>query len=223
MPFVMTHLIIARNLSEIYAEQIKDIPQFYLGSAAPDAVHNRANYRSDYKKASHLCVGDERWGYVTNNDEWEASIIAFMNDRIKSADRDFILGYCAHTLADLYNNVRSWTPFRFKYPDEAAKGYDNSHHRESELVDIELGLTYPGREDFRRLLMASRSVDLPDIVFAEEIDKQRDLILNNWYVDKKHPDISRNMHVTRDNMNELIEGATGYIVRIFNTAIGEGN
>jgi len=221
MPFIMTHLIIAKNLSEIYADQIKDIPQFYLGSAAPDAVHNRANYKSDYKKTSHLCVGDERWGYVTNNDEWEASIIAFMNNRIKSADRDFILGYCAHTLADLYNNVHSWTPFRLKYPDEAAKGYDNLHHRESGLIDIELGLTYPGREDFRRLLRESRSVDLPDIVFTDEIDKQKDLILNSWYVDKERPDLSRNMHVTCDNMEEFINNATGYIVSIFNTVIGE--
>ena len=221
MPFIMTHLIIAKNLSEIYADQIKDIPQFYLGSAAPDAVHNRANYRSDYKKTSHLCVGEERWGYVTNNDEWEANIIAFMTNRIKSADRDFILGYCAHTLADLYNNVHSWTPFRLKYPDEAAKGYDNLHHRESELVDIELGLTYPGRDDFQRLLMASRSVDLPDIVYAEEIDKQRDLILNNWYVGKERPDVSRNMHVTCDSMEEFIKNATGYIVSIFNAVMGE--
>ena len=221
MPFIMTHLIIAKHLSDIYADQIKDIPQFYLGSAAPDAVHNRANYRSDYKKTSHLCVGEERWGYVTNNDEWEANIIAFMTNRIKSADRDFILGYCAHTLADLYNNVHSWTPFRLKYPDEAAKGYDNLHHRESDLVDIELGLTYPGREDFRRLLMASHSVDLPDIVFAEEIEKQKDLILYNWYADKKRPDVSRNMHVTCENMNELIKDATAYIVRIFNTVMGE--
>jgi len=221
MPFIMTHLIIAKNLSEIYADQIKDNPQFYLGSAAPDAVHNRVNYRSEYKKASHLCVGGERWGYVTNNDEWEANIIAFIKDRIKSADLDFILGYCAHTLADLYNNVHSWTPFRLKYPDEAAKGYDNLHHWESELVDIELGLTYPGKENFRQFLMASRSVDLPDIVFADEIDKQKDLILNRWYANKERPDVSRNMHVTCGSMNEFIKNATGYIVSIFNTIMRE--
>ena len=71
--------------------------------------------------------------------------------------------------------------------------------------------------------MASHSVDLPDIVFADEIDQQKDLILNSWYANKERPDVSRNMHVTRDSMNEFIKNATDYIVSVFNTVLRRGN
>lgn len=54
MAFTMTHLIISKNISEIFDSHIKNLPQFYLGTIAPDTVHNRANYTSEYKKASHL-------------------------------------------------------------------------------------------------------------------------------------------------------------------------
>ena len=67
----MTHLIISENISKIFASRINSLPQFYLGSIAPDAVHNRTNYISDYKKASHLITGNEKWGFVTENDEWK--------------------------------------------------------------------------------------------------------------------------------------------------------
>ena len=62
MPFTMTHLIIADNISNLFEKNIQNLPQFFLGSVAPDAVHNRANYVSDFKKDSHLCVGAEKWG-----------------------------------------------------------------------------------------------------------------------------------------------------------------
>lgn len=66
MPFLMTHLHIAKNIYHRVPEAIKDLSQFYLGNIAPDAVHNRIGFTSEHKKASHLCVGNEGWGMVTN-------------------------------------------------------------------------------------------------------------------------------------------------------------
>ena len=65
MAFTMTHLIISKNISEMFASQIESLPQFYLGSIAPDAVHNRANYNLENKKTSHLITGTEKWGLIT--------------------------------------------------------------------------------------------------------------------------------------------------------------
>lgn len=62
MAFTMTHLIVSKNVSEMLKNQIKSLPQFYLGTIAPDAVHNRANFCIDFKKASHLVSLEEKWG-----------------------------------------------------------------------------------------------------------------------------------------------------------------
>lgn len=114
MAFTMTHLIISKNISEIFAGYIGSLPQFYLGSVAPDAVHYREDYDSEYKKASHLNTSIERWGMMMDYDDWESNIIAFFNKHKKSENRDFIIGYCTHVLSDLYNTINVWTPFRIK-------------------------------------------------------------------------------------------------------------
>lgn len=60
MPFQLTHLHIAKRLHQLRPNRINDLSQFYLGTIAPDAVHNRVGYISDDKKKSHLCMGEER-------------------------------------------------------------------------------------------------------------------------------------------------------------------
>ena len=193
MAFTMTHLIIAENISEIFADHIKNLPQFYLGSIAPDAAHQRAGYTSEYKKASHLITGDEQWGSITKTDEWEDNIKKFLVEHKNTENHDFILGYCTHVLGDIYNTVHMWNPFKLKYAEELKEiSYGNIHHQECNKIDIELALTYERREIFWSYLEKSKGIDLPDIIYAAEIEKQKDVILNLWYKDKKRQDISSN-------------------------------
>ena len=216
MAFTMTHLIISKNISEIFTNLIESLPQFYLGSIAPDAAHQRANYISDYKKASHLITGDEIWGMTTDNDGWKRNIIAFLNKNKNSEHRDFILGYCCHVLVDLYNNINVWTPFRLKYADDLKEvSYNNIHHQECNKLDIELALTYEGKDEFWLHLSNSHSIDVTNILYATEIDKQKDLILNSWYKGKERQDISSNKIRTYDSEMEFIKNATDFVAVVF--------
>jgi hypothetical protein len=211
MPFTMTHLLISKNVYSLFGQNISSLPQFYLGSIAPDAVHNRAGYISDYKKSSHLCVGPEKWGRITNDIEWVRNITSFLSGYRESENRDFVLGYCSHLLSDSYNNRTVWTPFRLKHPDEQGKGYGNISHQESNKVDIELALTYEGRDAFWRNLSQSSSIDLPGIIYRTEIDQQKDYILNQWYKGKDRQDLSSNRFVTLESTQGFIERATDYV------------
>jgi hypothetical protein len=213
MPFTMTHLIIADNLSVILSKHIKNLPQFYLGNIAPDAVHNRNNYISDYKKDSHLCVGDEKWGMITNNDEWEKSVINFLNRYKEVENQDFILGYCCHILSDIYNNMTRWIPFKQKHAHEIEK-YGNLPHQESNKVDIELALVHEKRKFYWLNIKQSTGVDLADIIYAAEIEKQKDNILNRWYKDKKHQDLTANKVVTIESISEFIKDAVSFVVPV---------
>jgi len=215
MPFTMTHLLVSEKIAERFKGCITSLPQFYLGSVAPDAVHNRENYVSDYKKAAHLITGTEPWGNITDNDEWESNVIAFLKQNKASENRDFILGYCAHILTDIYNNVHIWTPFRLAYADELAKGYGNINHLECNKLDIAMALTYEGREMFWDFLAQSDSIDLPPLIYAKELDAQKDNILHSWYKDKEYPDISTNTVRTYAGEMELIQNATAFVEGIF--------
>jgi hypothetical protein len=212
MPFQMTHLHIAKNIHQLFPETIKDLSQFYLGTIAPDAVHNRIGYISDYKKASHLCVGDECWGMLTNNDEWIESVLEFLYKNKNSANYNFILGYSCHVLSDIYNNIAVWTPFRLEYPDELTKGYGGLYHQESEKVEIELALREENKDNFWVHLEKAKSISLNNIIYAEEIEKHKENILYNWYKNKEHQDISSNKLVTIESTMNFVEDATNFIV-----------
>jgi len=214
MPFPMTHLIIADNLSVIFSKHIKNLPQFYLGNIAPNSVHNRNNYISDYKKDSHLCVGDQKWGMITNNDEWKNNVINFLSNHKNSENYDFIVGYCCHILSDIYQNIALFIPFKQKYADEIEKGIFNLVIRETNMIDIELALTHKKRSFYWLNIKQSTGVDLTDIIYASEIEKQKDNILNKWYKGKERQDLTANKFVTIESITEFIKEAVGFVVPV---------
>ena len=173
----MTHLIVAKNIID-KINIVHDLPQFFLGAVAPDAVHYRAGYVSDFKKASHLCVGSEKWGVMTNYGEWADSVITFYNKYKGAEQYDFILGYCAHILTDIYNAEHVWNPFRLEHPEVMSQGYGDLYHTESGGIDKELALTWKDSGYFWQNLAKSRGVDLPGVICADEIEKQKDNILS---------------------------------------------
>jgi len=63
-------------------------------------------------------------------------------------------------------------------------------------LDIELALTYKGREEFWDNLRKSEAVEIPGIIYADEITKQKQNILNVWYKDKSNHDVSKNKGLT---------------------------
>jgi hypothetical protein len=212
MPYVMTHLIIADNVSKIFARNVRNMPQFILGNIAPDAVHNRANYISDYKKDSHLCVGDQEWGKITNNDDWKNNVINFLRIHKNAENRDFILGYCCHLLSDICQNVTLFMPFKQKYGDEVDKEIGDLMLMETKMIDIELALSYERKEYFGLNIENSIGIDMEGLIYASEIEKQKDYILNIWYADKERQDLSSNEIVTVEIIMNFIKRATDFIV-----------
>lgn len=211
MPFPMTHLIIARNILNA-TSQIKNPAQFMLGSIAPDAVHFRPDFESDMKKVSHLVVGEARWGWVTDNAGWRENVLTFL-DLMKDEDPDFILGYCAHILADIKHNVEIWTPFRIEHEHELKSGQGSALHREAVEVDFELYRTCPDRPKMWGLLERARPIDIPGIVEASDIERARAHLLYKQYEGRQPVDMSGYKHVTVKTMIDLIEEAWLEIAR----------
>ena len=172
MPYTMTHLIIARNVKVAFNDYVKSLPNFYLGSIAPDAVHNRENFIYDHKKESHLYFGSDQWGIISNHNEYKNSVIRFFTLNKESVNYDFILGYCVHVLSDIYHHLTVFTPFLRELNDEM-KENPRLFSQESNRLDIELALTYKGREEFWDNLRKSEAVEIPGIIYADEITKQK--------------------------------------------------
>jgi len=183
MPFPMIHLNIAKKIITLHPELIKNPSQFYLGALAPDSIHFRAEFIANDKKTTHLCVGDENWGEITNNPEWIDNVISFWH-RHKDLDNScFTLGYCIHILSDIYGNIHIWTPFRQKMNLQMKDYYGGVHHNRQASIDFKLAYEFAHKKEVWDLLEKSEAVMIPNIAFANDIEKQKRRILREQYED----------------------------------------
>lgn len=210
MPFQMTHLYIAYNILKS-TPQIKKPCDFIIGAIAPDSVHFRDNYNSDMKKKSHLCVGDEKWGRITNNQEWLENILAFLQKNKHIEEVDFIYGYCSHILADIQNNIKIWTPFLVENREALENGMGSIYHEESYAMDYVLYLLYPHQKEIWEILEDSVGYNIPNVVVADEINKMKHSILHSLFSGREYIDISSNKYVTLSNIQEFITSESQYI------------
>ena len=163
MPFPMAHLCIAYNILR-NTPQIKKSCDFLLGAIAPDSFHFSENYESDMKKASHLIVGDEKLGEVTNNEEWSENVLNFLHKNMCPEKADFLYGYCCHVLADIQNNIRIWTPYRLSSMYTSEKGYDTDYHKEAYAVDNALYLLHQEGATIMQILKNAVGYDIENTV-----------------------------------------------------------
>jgi hypothetical protein len=210
MPFAMTHLHIAYNILS-NTQQIKKPCDFMLGAIAPDSVHFRENYNSDIKKKSHLCVGDEKWGRVTNNQEWLKNVLSFLQENKNIEKVDFIYGYCSHILADIQNNIKIWTPFLLENKENLEKGMGSIYHEESYAMDYALYLVNPNQKTIWEILENANGYDIPNVVCGDEINKMKHDILHSQFLNRESIDVSSNKYVTLSCIQEFISVESQYI------------
>lgn len=210
MPFAMTHLNIAYNILS-NTPQIKKPCDFMLGALAPDSVHFRDNYNSDMKKKSHLCVGDERWGRLTNNEEWLKNVLAFLHENKNMENADFIYGYCSHIIADIQNNIKIWTPFLLENREALEKGMGNIYQKESFAMDYAQYLLNPHQKIILEMLENSTGYDISNVIGRDEINKMKHDILHNKFLNRESADISLNKYVTLSCIQEFISVESQYI------------
>jgi hypothetical protein len=213
MPFPMTHLHIAYNILS-NTPQIKKPCDFMLGAIAPDSVHFRDNYVSDMKKISHLCAGNEKWGMVTNNQEWLENVLSFLEENKDTEKADFIYGYCSHILADIQNNIKIWMPFQLENKEALEKGMGSIYHQESNNVDYALYLLQPQQKIIWEILKDANGYDIQNVVDLREINEMKDTILRSQFIDREDVDMSSNKYVTLSNMQKFISVESQYIRKL---------
>ncbi|MCK5128721.1 MAG: zinc dependent phospholipase C family protein [Clostridiales bacterium] len=213
MPFPMVHLCIA---DKILSNQttIEDNADYTLGSIAPDAVHFRDSYLSDYKKVSHFCSSNKKWGEVTENDAWLNNVLNVLQENNNSKNKAFYLGYCIHIIADILWNIKIWIPYRKKHKQELEKFHQvggSTMHKECNDIDF---LLYKEQENNNTLwenIENTNSINIPNIVEVDEIDRLRDNIINRQYIDRQAIDCDNNKIITMNETKDFIQNESEYI------------
>ncbi len=213
MPYPMTHLLIAKNISD-KNEMIIDKGSFLVGSLAPDSVHMRKEFDSDAKRRTHLCVGNEKWGETTENEGWQESALSFLDNNIDSPNLDFYRGYCTHVLTDMLWNKEFWNPFRFyciKNYGSFRESDEKSWRQECVLLD---NFLYKEVEDEKEMWKAFNSgslEDIPNIIYKEDVLALKDHMLNRQYKSTEFNDCLQNKLIPLDKKRTFISESANYI------------
>lgn len=211
----MTHLCIANRILALCPETVRSLPQFYLGTLAPDSIHFRSNPLPNAKKITHLCVGEGNWGELTNNAEWQENVLSFLDSHRQSEDFDFIYGFCIHIMADIYNNFSVWTPFRQAHLNELKTGTGDQYHTESAKVDLQLYQNIEQQAEIWSLLEQAHGLTLPGIVLEDDINRMKASILYHQYQNQPAADTSANTLITYNDTLNFIKSAAAFIFESF--------
>lgn len=212
MPFAMIHLNIALNILKS-TDIIKKPEDFILGAVAPDSIHFRNEYTSKMKFNSHLCLGTEQWGQITNNREWEENVIQFLRKEKNIENADFLYGYCCHILADIQNNRKVWQPFKERIKNSKIPGVGKKYHQESNDIDYEI-FKLPSQNEIWELLSKGDSYEIPNVTRKYEILKMRESLLFEQFTNRTDADISQNEYVKLPDMIKFIEKESEYIMKL---------
>ena len=209
MSYAMIHLRIAQNILRSEA-RIKDKRAFMLGAVAPDAVHYRKDYHKGMKFDSHLCVGHEEWGAITNNIEWQENVSRFMNSMKLEEDVDFLYGYCVHILTDIHNNIKVWMPFKKRIENDDTPGIGKRYQIESNAMDL---LLYQQGEsnEIWGLLENALAQGVATLVDRVEVDCVRADLLTNRFANRVADDVKKHKYVRVLETELFIETGTQFV------------
>jgi len=212
MAFTTTHIAIADRINSILGDGvINNLPLFFGGNIAPDAVHAKKNYQRADKKHSHLCDGIRSYGYGY------PEIAQLFKDRVNDfigkyymtadEDKDLYFGYIVHLLVDEFylllvygllenhlknNGANPDEPgFRKKLadaisddPQEYNVAYINFFSETSIIINISAN-DYNFKQNAVDLLEAVWDYEVKDYISVNEINISKRWVINNFFKSEK--------------------------------------
>ncbi len=182
-----THLAVADLICNKLGNDKFNLPLFYSGNIAPDAIHSRVGYQRDFKKHTHLTegMGGADFQIPEKVCVFHERLNSFINERMaeKGDNFDLYLGYVCHLVVDELFNIS----LRKKMVEAMEK--DNIPNEgpqlardilfDMDIIDSEIMARYPFKNDVQKILSEVWGLDVPDMVTAEETDKSK-----RWVMDK---------------------------------------
>ena len=204
----VSHIAIADKINSILSEgAIKNLPLFFGGNLAPDAIHAKHNYQRADKKHTHLCDGIRLYGYGYPEiaKQFKYRVNDFIRNYYQNANEDKVLyfGYVVHLLVDEFrllsvferlenylknNGVNIDEPgFRKALADEIDDDPSNYNEKyikffseTSQLLDIS-AQDYDFKQNVVDVLGAVWDYEIKDYISVNEININKRWVINSFF------------------------------------------
>ncbi len=216
------HLAIADRVAVLLGDgKIRNMPNFFSGSIAPDAIHARTNYDRSMKKHTHLTEGINNSDFVFPNKLalFQARLDEYIKTyyRKKDADSDLYLGYIVHLITDELFNIHIYSDNG--YAARLKKiGIDQNNmeffHRfmyDMNLTDNLVMKNYPFEHNIERELSSVWGLGIDDMIFPEETDSSKHWVINKFF--HSEPDCTEPEYYSYEEAYSFIVSASDEIVK----------
>lgn len=185
MAYQMIHMEVAYRLLN-RLPQIENAAEFILGSVAPDSVHMDQDFVIDRKVKSHMFEGCGKWSDTQDYRRWKSNIGdtfgKILTERERTDYRDFGIGLCVHCLTDYLNDIKNWRRLQSEHiPPMELEEFKEAYYVEARGIDLWLYQNSKNTAAIRVLLANAKAFDAEGLLRIENIEKQRDHLLNVQY------------------------------------------
>ncbi|MHB1152383.1 MAG: zinc dependent phospholipase C family protein [Eubacteriales bacterium] len=200
MALPMVHLNVAKNISDSNNIIINNIPDFYLGAIAPDAVHMTEVQSGEAKSISHL---NARAKDTTEN----LRAITDFIDCNKLSD-SFYLGYIVHVLTDVFwvDNIYNLYISRYKNDIEPVQDKYWAYYNDTDQLDFVLYKETFRQNEIWQELYKSQPAGIDNIIGKSEVEKWKHHTLK-WYESGKSRHQNPIRYITIEELHEFITSA----------------
>ena len=208
MAQTMMHLLIADKIYTEKSSSIHSYGDFLLGSIAPDAVHEKANYTRELKDISH---------YRFNSKSQISYFDPFFNEYYTSENKDFVVGYLVHLLSDMiwYHSVR--VPFKKEFLKAPSQNMSMNEAYYADCEQIEqLMFLEKNAPRIIEAINSGKAYSLEGLIDAENVIAWKEKLIFNYNNKKKilhHTEYISEQHI-RDYIVNCARECTEYLCRI---------
>lgn len=115
-----------------------------------------------------------------------------------------MLGLCVHCLTDYWNDIKIWKRLQGEYiPSMEFEAFRNAYYPEAQGIDQWLYQNSKNTKTIREMLMKAKAFDVEELVAKDNIEKQRNHLLNVQY-EVETIDISNYQFLSERNILEFI-------------------
>lgn len=189
MPGAATHIAIADKIYSIWGNDIiKNLPLFFCGNIAPDAIHTKPNYKREDKRHTHLTQD-------MPTDAFHNPVkLKIFHDRVNefiknyyhkyTEEKDLYLGYIIHLLTDELFNITKRTPFNRLQFTEGIDPNEQEYFSRI-LADIDYGdkfilAKYLYEQNVSEVLNAVWDYEIKGYIGKEELNNSKHYTINKF-------------------------------------------
>jgi hypothetical protein len=226
MAGTITHLVIADKLlgrlSPEVLGTIADIPLFFCGNLAPDAIMAREGYVREMKKFTHFKdgIGEDELAVPEKYALYRSRLQAFRDKHVVLGSRDYelYLGYVTHMLADEVFVLR----VRDRHVEEMRRlagdggmdyeSYFRQFGRDVDLNDWRLLREYHFSRDVLSDIQSRTDYEIDGMITQSELASSKAYIIRKNFL-TSHPLDEKPRYLTYEENAAYIEWAVDEILR----------